>query len=83
MRVHQELRMQSVMERYHLSPREREVARAALGGLSNREIGAALCITEQTAKNHLTAIYQRLELPPASHTYRRIAMIRRLLNLED
>jgi DNA-binding NarL/FixJ family response regulator len=39
-----------------LSPREREILRLITAGLSNREIGTRLFITEGTVKNHVTEI---------------------------
>jgi DNA-binding NarL/FixJ family response regulator len=45
-----------------LSPRERQIAGAVSQGLSNRDIAAALGITEQTVKNHLTAIFTKMKV---------------------
>jgi DNA-binding NarL/FixJ family response regulator len=45
-----------------LTPREREVLQLIAAGASNREIGAALHITERTVKNHVTRILNRLQL---------------------
>jgi RNA polymerase sigma factor (sigma-70 family) len=43
-----------------LSPREREILRLITAGLSNREIGTRLFITEGTVKNHVTEILGKL-----------------------
>jgi two-component system, NarL family, response regulator len=43
-----------------LSPREREVLSLMVQGRSNREIGAALKITEATVKCHVSVILERL-----------------------
>lgn len=43
-----------------LSPREREVLRLMTGGLSNREIGQAMCCAEGTVKNHVSSILSKL-----------------------
>jgi non-specific serine/threonine protein kinase len=43
-----------------LSPREREVASLVAQGRSNREIAAALTITERTAENHVEHILAKL-----------------------
>lgn len=43
-----------------LSPRELEVARAAANGATNREIAAALGITERTVKAHMGAVFEKL-----------------------
>jgi len=38
------------------------VARAAVSGLSNKELAQRLGVSEGTVKNHLHAIYERLRL---------------------
>lgn len=43
-----------------LSPREREVARLIVRGLTNSEIAAALVISERTAANHVEHILNKL-----------------------
>lgn len=43
-----------------LSPREEEVAGLIVRGLTNREIGSALKITEKTAENHVLHIMNKL-----------------------
>ncbi len=43
-----------------LSRREREIVRLIAQGLSNKEIGAALCLSEKTVKSHLTHIFRKL-----------------------
>jgi DNA-binding NarL/FixJ family response regulator len=43
-----------------LSPRERGVIRLVAAGLSNRQIGETLSITERTVKFHVTAILNKL-----------------------
>ena len=43
-----------------ISTREREVLQSLNAGLSNREIAAALSISECTVKTHLTNIYRKL-----------------------
>lgn len=45
-----------------LSPREREVLKLVTEGLTNREIATALFITENTVKNHLRNILDKLHL---------------------
>jgi len=45
-----------------LSPREREVVALVARGLSNREIAAAMVISQRTAENHLQRVLNRLGL---------------------
>jgi DNA-binding NarL/FixJ family response regulator len=45
-----------------LTRRQIEVARAAVSGLSNKELAQRLGVSEGTIKNHLHAIYERLGL---------------------
>jgi LuxR family maltose regulon positive regulatory protein len=43
-----------------LSPRERDVIRLVASGLSNRETGDALFISEETVKTHMRRIFEKL-----------------------
>jgi DNA-binding NarL/FixJ family response regulator len=43
-----------------LSPRELEVLQAIAGGATNREIAAAMFISEATVKTHLVHLYEKL-----------------------
>ncbi len=45
-----------------LTPREKEVLSLVAGGATNREIAAALTLTENTVKNHLRNILEKLHL---------------------
>ncbi len=45
-----------------LTRRQIEVARAAVSGLSNKELAQRLGVSEGTIKNHLHAIYERLKV---------------------
>lgn len=50
-----------------LTPRERDVLVQASYGKSNREIGEALAIAEQTVKNHLAGAMRKLSLNDRTH----------------
>ena len=50
-----------------LTPREREVLEHAAMGMSNRQIGEALHIAEQTVKNHLGSAMRKLSLHDRTH----------------
>ena len=43
-----------------LTPRQEQILRALLSGLTNREIAGQLGLREQTVKNQLSVIYGRL-----------------------
>jgi DNA-binding NarL/FixJ family response regulator len=43
-----------------LTPRERSIVSHLMAGYRNREVGRMLSISEQTVKNHLRAIYDKL-----------------------
>jgi DNA-binding NarL/FixJ family response regulator len=45
-----------------LTPREREVLERIAGGLSNREIAAALAVEESTIRTHVKRILMKLDL---------------------
>ncbi|MFU8790244.1 MAG: LuxR C-terminal-related transcriptional regulator [Methylobacter sp.] len=50
-----------------LSPRERDVVRLILQGISNKVIAAELFISERTVKAHLTSIFKKLHVPDRLH----------------
>jgi len=45
-----------------LSQRERQIVAAVARGLSNRDIASATGIAQQTVKNHLSLIFQKLNV---------------------
>ena len=49
-------------DRHALTAREAEILRLIASGKTNREIGAALDITEGTVKGHLQRIYRKLHV---------------------
>jgi DNA-binding CsgD family transcriptional regulator len=48
-------------EKYGISPREFEVLEHMAGGLSNKEIGQALFISESTVKTHVSQLLAKLD----------------------
>jgi len=50
-----------------LSPREMEVLTYVSQGLSNKEIGSTLGISEQTVKNHINAIFNKIGVNDRTH----------------
>jgi DNA-binding NarL/FixJ family response regulator len=54
-----------------LTPRERDVLEMASRGLSNRDIGAALGISEHTVKFHLAGLYGKLGVSTRTAAVRR------------
>lgn len=46
-----------------LSARETEIVRLIAAGLSNRDIGAQLLLSEKTVKNHISRIFEKLHIP--------------------
>ena len=54
-----------------LSPRERQIFRFLAQGQSNREIGEALGIAEQTVKNHISVIYSKLGVHDRFHALKK------------
>ena len=53
--------------RGRITPRERDVLAQAALGLSNRQIGEALDIAEQTVKNHFCSAMRKLATHDRTH----------------
>jgi len=62
-----------------LSPREHEVLELMAEGLSNAAIAARVFITERAVEQHVTHIFQKLNLPAAPETHRRVLAVLTLL----
>jgi two-component system, NarL family, nitrate/nitrite response regulator NarL len=55
-------RQQSVDPMHDLTDREREILEGLAGGLSNKEIGGKLFLSEKTVKHYITNILQKLQV---------------------
>jgi DNA-binding NarL/FixJ family response regulator len=62
-----------------LSAREREVLELMAEGLSNSAIAARVFLTERGVEKHVTSIFQKLRLPVAADTHRRVLAVVTLL----
>jgi DNA-binding NarL/FixJ family response regulator len=58
-----------------LSPREREVLGLMAEGRSNAGIAEALVVTERAVEKHVTSIFTKLRLTPASEDHRRVLAV--------
>ena len=58
-----------------LSAREREVLELMAEGLSNSAIAARVFLTERGVEKHVTSIFQKLHLPVAADTHRRVRAV--------
>ena len=62
-----------IQRRYHISPRELEVAKLVCHGLSNKEIAESLDIRQGTVKTHIKNIYRRI------HVKNKVALLLRFM----
>ena len=58
-----------------LSKREREVLELMAEGLSNSAIAARVFLSDRGVEKHVTSIFQKLGLPVASDTHRRVLAV--------
>ena len=58
-----------------LTPREREVLGLMAEGRSNQGIAQRLVVTERAVEKHVTSIFNKLRLPPASEDHRRVLAV--------
>ena len=62
-------------ERVWLTNRQKEIAILIAKGLSNGEIANELNIVEGTVKNHVSDVYEALELKVAAENVRRVRVM--------
>jgi two-component system, NarL family, response regulator len=70
------------MARSNLTPRERQVLQLVAKGLTNKEIGRALGISDNTARNHVNSIIEKLEVSDRTEAAT-IAIRQGLVSLTD
>ena len=58
-----------------LTPREREVLELMAEGLSNAAVAERIVVTERAVEKHVTSIFQKLKLPAAPDTHRRVLAV--------
>ena len=58
-----------------LTPREREVLELMAEGRSNQGIAQRMVVTERAVEKHVTSIFNKLRLPPASDDHRRVLAV--------
>ncbi len=63
-----------------LTPRQREVLSLVAEGRSNASIAAQLFVTEKAVVQHVSRIYDALDLAPDADTHRRVQAVVRYLN---
>lgn len=63
-----------------LTRRQREVLSLLAQGLSNAAIAEALVITEKSVVEHVSKVYDALELPQTGHEHRRVLAVLRYLS---
>lgn len=59
------------LQRSGLSPREYDVLTLMAQGLSNQEIADRLCISLNTAKTHISTVFQKLDARRRTHAVRK------------
>jgi two-component system NarL family response regulator len=70
------------MARSNLTPREHQVLQFVAKGLTNKEIGRAFGISENTARNHVNSIIEKLEVSDRTEAVT-IAMRQGLVSMTD
>ncbi|WP_197046664.1 LuxR C-terminal-related transcriptional regulator [Oceanobacillus salinisoli] len=62
----------NTIKQLKLSPREQEVLDLVIQGYNNKEIAEQLYISGHTVKNHVTKIFQKLEVPDRAHAISKV-----------
>jgi DNA-binding NarL/FixJ family response regulator len=66
-------RRDSVLDR--LTPREHDVLRLVVEGVSNRAIGERLHLSGKTVENHVSSVFAKLDLPVDADEHRRVRAV--------
>ncbi len=75
-------RLTERMARANLTPREHQVLQLVAKGLTNKEIGRVFGISENTARNHVNSIIEKLEVSDRTEAAT-VAMRQGLVSLND
>jgi DNA-binding NarL/FixJ family response regulator len=65
--------MRSLLPLDELTPRERAVLEAIADGLDNSDIASALGLSEKTVRNHITRVFDKIQV---QHRYQAIVRAR-------
>ncbi|MGP4105699.1 LuxR C-terminal-related transcriptional regulator [Virgibacillus sp. L01] len=68
--------IEQTIKELKISPREQEVLDLVIQGLNNREIGEKLYISGHTVKNHVTRIFQKLDVSDRAHAISKVYRLR-------
>ncbi|SDQ22945.1 LuxR C-terminal-related transcriptional regulator [Virgibacillus salinus] len=68
--------IEQTIKELKISPREQEVLDLVIQGLNNREIGEKLYISGHTVKNHVTRIFQKLDVSDRAHAISKVYQLR-------
>ncbi|MFC4402437.1 LuxR C-terminal-related transcriptional regulator [Gracilibacillus xinjiangensis] len=68
--------IESTIKELNLSPREQEVLDLVIQGNNNKEIAEQLYISNHTVKNHVTKIFQKLEVPDRAHAISKVYQLK-------
>jgi DNA-binding NarL/FixJ family response regulator len=75
-------RLMERMARSNLTPREHEVLQLVAKGLTNKQIGLAFGISDNTARNHVNSIIEKLQVSDRTEAAT-IAMRQGLISMDD